>query len=229
MAHRVSTPNLRARKKRVSRKRVARLMRVAGLVGRRPRRFRRTTIADQKVQVEDLVQRQFTATAPDQKWFADITYIRTWEGWLYLAVILDAYSRKVVGWSMADHLRTELATDALEMALATRRPSPGLIQHSDRGVQYTSTAYGELLTAHRARQSVGRPGTCWDNAVVESFFATLKNELIYRCVWPTRRQAQLAIFEFIAGWYNHHRRHSTLGYCSPAEVERRILPATLTA
>jgi putative transposase len=221
--------DLRARKQRVSRKRVARLMRHAGLAGRPPRRFRRTTVADPKVQVEDLVQRQFTATAPDQKWFADITYIRTWEGWLYLAVVLDAYSRKVVGWSMADHLRTELATDALEMALTTRRPRPGLIQHSDRGVQYTSSAYGELLTAHRARQSVGRPGTCWDNAVAESFFATLKNELIYRHAWPTRRHAQLAIFEFITGWYNQHRRHSTLGYCSPAEVERRTLPATLTA
>jgi putative transposase len=127
--------DLRARKKRVSRKRVARLMRVASLVGRPPRRFRRTTVANAKVQVEDLVQRQFTAAAPDQKWFADITYIRTWEGWLYLAVVLDAHSCKVVGWSMADHLRTELATDALEMALTTLRPKPGLIHHSDRGVQ----------------------------------------------------------------------------------------------
>ncbi len=126
---------LRARKKGVSRKRVARLMRRAGLVGRPPRRFRRTTVADPKAQVQDLVQRNFTASAPDQKWFGDITYIRTWEGWLYLAVILDAYSRKVVGWAMADHLRTELATDALEMALRTRRPKPGLIQHTDRGVQ----------------------------------------------------------------------------------------------
>ena len=140
--------DLRARIKRVSRKRVARLMRVAGLVGRPPRRFRRTTVADPTVQVEDLVQRSFTAAAPDQKWFGDITYIRTWEGWLYLAVILDAYSRKVVGWAMADHLRTELATAALEMALRTRRRNPGLIQHTDRGVQYTSTAYGELLSAH---------------------------------------------------------------------------------
>jgi putative transposase len=221
--------DLRAGKKRVSRKRVARLMRIAGLVGRPPRRFRRTTVADPKVQVEDLVQRSFTATAPDQKWFSDITYIRTWDGWLYLAVILDAYSRKVVGWAMADHLRTELATDALEMALRTRRPNPGLIHHSDRGAQYTSTAYGELLAAHQARQSVGRPGTCWDNAVAESFFATLKNELIYRHVWSTRRHAQLAIFEFIAGWYNQHRRHSTLGYCSPAEVERRTSLASLAA
>jgi putative transposase len=126
--------DLRAGAKRVSRKRVARLMRVAGLVGRPPRRFRRTTVADPKVQVQDLVQRSFTASAPDQKWFGDITYIRTWEGWLYLAVILDAHSRKVVGWAMADHLRTELATDALEMALTTRRPKPGLIHHTDRGV-----------------------------------------------------------------------------------------------
>jgi putative transposase len=192
--------DLQARQQRVSRKRVARLMRQAGLVGRPPRRFRRTTVADPKVQVEDLVQRSFTAAAPDQTWFGDITYVRTWEGWLHLAVILDAYSRKVVGWAMADHLRTELATDALKMALSTRRPMPGLIHHTDRGVQYTSTAYGELLSAHQARQSVGRPGTCWDNSVAESFFATLKTELIYRHVWPTRRRAELAIFEFIAGW-----------------------------
>jgi putative transposase len=220
---------LRAGKQRVSRKRVARLMHQAGLAGRPPRRFRRTTIADPKVQVADLVQRDFTATAPDQKWFGDITYIRTWEGWLYLAVILDAYSRKVVGWAMADHLRTELATAALKMALTLRRPKPGLIHHTDRGVQYTSTAYGELLTAHHVRQSVGRPGTCWDNAVAESFFATLKTELIYRHAWPSRRHAELAIFEFIAGWYNQHRRHSTLGYSSPADVERRTSPATLAA
>ena len=220
---------LRASKQLISRKRVARLMRQAGLVGRPPRRFRRTTVADSKVQRDDLVQRNFTAAAPDQKWFGDITYIRTWEGWLYLAVILDAYSRKVVGWAMADHLRAELATDALKMALNTRRPKPGLIHHTDRGVQYTSTAYGELLTAYQANQSVGRPGACWDNAVAESFFATLKNELIYRHVWPTRRHAESAIFEFIAGWYNQYRRHSTLGYYSPAEVERRTLFATLAA
>ena len=129
---------------------------------------------------------------------------------------------------MADHLRTELATAALEMALTTRRPKPGLIQHTDRGVQ-SSTAYGELLSAHQARQSVGRPGTCWDNAVAESFFATLKTELIYCHVWPTRRHAELAIFEFIAGWYNQHRRHSTLGYRSPAEVERCTSLGTLAA
>jgi transposase InsO family protein len=220
---------LRAGGQRVSRKRVARLMRAAGLVGRPPRRFRRTTVADPQAQAEDLVQRQFVAHAPDRLWFGDITYVRTWEGWLYLAVILDAYSRKVVGWAMADHLRTEWATAALQMALRTRRPAPGLIQHTDRGSQYTSTAYGELLAAHDARQSVGRPGTCWDNAVAESFFATLKTELIHRQVWPTRRQAELAIFAFIAGWYNQHRRHSALGYLSPAEVERRTSPATCAA
>ena len=220
---------LRARGQRVSRKRVARLMRQAGLAGRPPKRFRRTTVADPKVQAEDLVQRQFHASAPDQLWFGDITYIRTWEGWLYLAIILDAYSRKVVGWAMADHLRTELATAALDMALRTRRPKPGLIHHTDRGVQYTSTAYGELLSAYDVRQSVGRPGTCWDNAVAESFFSTLKSELIYRYSWPTRRRAESAIFEFIAGWYNQHRRHSALGFFSPAEVERRTTLGTLAA
>lgn len=220
---------LRARGQRVSRKRVAGLMRAAGLAGRPPRRFRRTTLADPHVQAEDLVQRQFVASAPDRLWFGDITYVRTWEGWLYLAIILDAYSRKVVGWAMADHLRAELATAALRMALATRRPRPGLVQHTDRGAQYTSTACGALLAAHQARQSVGRPGTCWDNAVAESFFATLKTELIYRHVWPTRRQAESAIFEFIAGWYNQHRRHSALGFLSPAEVERRTSPAALAA
>ncbi len=213
----------------VSRKRVARLMRAAGLAGRPPRRFRRTTTPDPKVQLDDLVQRDFTASAPDQKWFGDITYIRTWEGWLYLAVILDAYSRKVVGWAMADHLHTELATAALQMALTTRQPAPGLIHHTDRGSQYTSSVYGELLSVHQVRQSVGKPGTCWDNSVAESFFATLKTELIYRHIWPSRRVAKSAVFEFIAGWYNQHRRHSTLGYLSPADVERRTPPVTLAA
>jgi putative transposase len=212
----------------VSRKRVARLMRAVGLAGRPPRRFRRTTIPDPKVQLDDLVQRNFTASGPDQKWFGDITYIRTWEGWLYLAVIIDAYSRKVVGWAMTDHLRTELATAALQMALTTRRPAPGLIQHTDRGSQYTSSTYRDLLTAHQVRQSVGKPGTCWDS-VAESFFATLKTELIYRHSWPSRRVARAAVFEFIAGWYNQYRRHSTLGYLSPADVERRTPPVTLAA
>jgi putative transposase len=206
---------LRNRGRRVGRKRVARLMRKAGLVGRTPRRFRRTTIPDLTTQVHDLVQRQFRPTEPNQLWLSDITYVRTWEGWLYLAVILDAFSRKVVGWALADHLRTELATAALQMALTSRRPPPGLILHSDRGSQYTSAAYGDMLDQHALRQSIGRPGTCWDNAVAESFFATLKKELIYPHVWPTRQSARTAIFAFIEGWYNRVRLHSTLNYSSP--------------
>jgi putative transposase len=211
---------LRRRGKRVARKRVARLMRQAGLVGRCPRRFRRTTVADPtRPPVGDLVRRQFRPAAPDQVWVADISYIRTWEGWLYLAVILDAYSRKVIGWAFADHLRTELATAALHMALTSRRPRPGVIHHSDRGVQYMSAAYTHVLTAHGLRHSVGRPGTCWDNAVAESFFATLKNELIYAHAWPTRQRVRSAVFAYIEGWYNRARLHSTLSYASPAHYE----------
>ena len=212
---------LRARGQAVARKRVARLMRTAGLAGRGRRPFRRTTIADPAVQAPDLVQRQFRPAAPDRLWLADITYVRTWEGWLYLAVILDAYSRRIVGWALADHLRTELATAALRMALATRRPGPGLIHHSDRGCQYTAAADAARLDAHGIAQSLGRPGTCWDNAVPESFFATLKVELVYRHVWPTKREARTAIFEFIEGFYNRRRRHSTLGYLSPIDFEAR--------
>jgi putative transposase len=221
---------LRQRGRRVARKRVARLMRKAGLVGRCPRRFRRTTIPDVAAHVvPDLVQRQFRPSAPNQIWLADISYIRTWEGWLYLAVILDAFSRKVVGWAVADHLRTELATAALQMALTSRRPAPGLIHHTDRGSQYVSAAYGKILHAHELRQSVGLPGTCWDNAVAESFFATLKNELIYLHVWPTRRSARSAIFAFIEGWYNRARLHSTLDYSSPNAYEEDYHRLTLAA
>jgi putative transposase len=206
---------LRNRGQRVGRKRVARLMRTAGIIGRTPRRFRRTTIADPSTQVQDLVQRQFDPTEPNQLWLSDITYIRTWEGWLYLAVVLDAYSRKVVGWALADHMRTELVTAALQMALLSRQPAPGLVCHSDRGSQYTSAAYRDLLGQRGLRHSVGQPGTCWDNAVAESFFATLKKELIYLHVWPTRQSARTAIFAFIEGWYNRVRLHSTLNYESP--------------
>ncbi len=220
---------LRRRGKRLGRKRVARLMRKAGLVGRCPRRFRRTTISDPTTHVQDLVQRRFRPNVPNQLWCADISYIRTWEGWLYLAVILDAYSRKVVGWALADHMRTELATAALQMALTSRRPPAGLVCHSDRGSQYTSSTYGEILGRYGARQSVGRPGTCWDNAVAESFFATLKKELISPHVWPTRRSARAAIFSFIEGWYNRARLHSTLQYTSPARYEEDYYRLTLAA
>lgn len=205
----------------VGRKRVARLMRQAGLVGCRPRGFRRTTIADPTVQAADLVQRAFRPGDLDRLWVSDITYVRTDEGWLYLAAILDAHSRRVVGWSLADHLRTELALAALDMALTRRRPAPGLVHHSDRGTQYLAHAYTARLTEQHVRQSVGCPGTCWDNAVPESFFATLKTELLHRQTWATRQQARTAIFEYIEGFYNRQRRHSTLGYLSPAEFEDR--------
>jgi transposase InsO family protein len=204
---------------RAGRKRVARLMRADGLAGCRPRQVRRTTVADPAAEAPDRVRRDFTAAAPDRLWLADITYVPTWEGWLYLAVILDAYSRRVVGWALADHLRTDLATAALRMALAARRPDPGLVHHSDRGCQYTAGAYVEVLAAHQIVPSLGRPGLCWDNAVAESFFATLKTELLDRQPWPTRRQARTAIFEFIEGFYNRRRLHSTLGYRSPAAFE----------
>jgi putative transposase len=205
----------------VGRTRVARLMRAAGLAGCRPRGFRRTTIADPAAHADDLVQRAFRPAGLDQLWVADITYVSTDEGWLYLATILDACSRRVVGWSLADHLRTELALDALTMALDRRRPAPGLIHHSDRGTQYLARAYAARLADQQVRRSVGCPGTCWDNAVAESFFATLKTELLHRQAWPTRQQARTAIFEYIEAFYNRQRRHSTLGYLSPADFEDR--------
>jgi putative transposase len=222
---------LRATGTCVGRKRVARLMRSAGLAGRCPKRFRRTTIPAIVPAAEppDLVRRDFKRAGPDRLWVSDITYVRTWEGWLYLAVILDAFSRRVVGWALADHLRTELATDALQMALANRRPAPGLIHHSDRGGQYLSAAYISLLAEHGARSSVGRPGTCWDNAAAESFFASLKTELLHRAVWPTRHQARAAIFHYIEGFYNRRRRHSGLGFRSPAQFEADTSAATLSA
>jgi transposase InsO family protein len=222
---------LRACGTRVGKKRIARLMRTTGLAGRCPKRFRRTTIpaSTPAAQPADLVQRDFNPAAPDRLWMADITYVRTWQGWLYLAVILDAFSRRVVGWALADHLRTELATDALQMALTSRRPAPGLIHHSDRGGQYLSAAYIGLLAGCGARSSVGRPGTCFDNAAAESFFATLKTELIYRAVWPTRQHAKTAIFHYVEGFYNRLRRHSTLAYRSPADFEADHRSATLAA
>jgi putative transposase len=222
---------LRATGTRVGKKRVARLMRAAGLAGRCPKRFRRTTIraTTPAAQPPDLVRRDFNPSEPDRLWISDITYVRTWEGWLYLAVILDAFSRRVVGWALADHLRTELATDALHMALTSRQPAAGLVHHSDRGGQYLSAAYIAMLAAYGVHSSVGRPGTCWDNAAAESFFATLKTELIHRAVWPTRQHAKTAIFHYVEGFYNRLRRHSTLDYRSPADFEADHRSATLAA
>jgi len=209
---------------RCGRKRVARLMRAAGLVGcQRRRRRPRTTVTDPAATpAPDLVRRRFTAPAPDRVWLADISYIPTGEGWLYLAAVLDAFSRRVVGWAMADHLRTELVLDALNLALWRRRPAPGLIHHTDRGCQYTSLAFGRRLRDAGLVPSMSRPANCWDNAAAESFFATLKRELVDRpdrAPWPTRAAARTAIFEYIEAWYNRERRHSALAYLSPAAYE----------
>ena len=182
--------------------RIARLMQLNGIVGKAPRRFKRTTIPGTAAAAVDLVKRVFGpgTVEVDRLWCGDISYIRTWEGWLYLATVIDVASRRVVGWAMADHMRSELVTDALKMALGQRRPGPGLIFHSDRGCQYVSGEFTALLDRNKIVQSLSRPGQCWDNAVAESFFATLKTELIHRHAWPTRAYARRAIFEFIEGW-----------------------------
>jgi putative transposase len=209
---------------RVGRKRVERLMRAAGLSGLGVRRWRRTTIRVPGVRVaEDLVDRAFMAAAPDRLWVADITYLRTWEGWLYLAAVHDVYSRRIVGWSMADHMRAELVVDALQMALAHRRPAPGLIWHSDQGSQFVSLAFGQAARAAGIAQSMGSRGDCFDNAVAESFFATLKKELIHRRSWPTKAELRTEVFDYIEVFFNRQRRHGTLGMLSPVEFENGTL------
>jgi putative transposase len=206
---------------RVGRKRVERLMKAAGISGVLPRKRRRTTVRLSGVRVApDLVERDLNPTGPNQTWSADITYISTWEGFLYLAHVQDLYSRRIVGWSMADHLRSELVVDALEMALARRRPDSGLVHHSDQGCQYTAVLFTKRCAKAGIDVSMGSRGDCFDNACCETFHATLKKERIYRQSWPTRAAARSAIFEYIEGWYNPRRRHSTLGYLSPAEFER---------
>ena len=205
----------------VGRKRVERLMRSAGISGLVPKKRGRTTIRVPGVRVaDDLVERQFQPGAPNVLWPADITYLRSWEGWLYLAAVQDAYSRRIVGWSMAEHMKTELVTDALNMAVHRRRPDPGLVHHSDQGSQYVSLGFGQAARDAGIAISMGSRGDCWDNAVAESFFATLKKELIHRESWPTRRQLSAAVFEYIEAFYNRDRRHSTLGMHSPAEYEK---------
>jgi putative transposase len=205
-----------------SRKRIARLLRETGLAGQAPRRWRTTTVPDPAaVTPPDLIARDFTCGTGniDTRWCGDITYIHTWEGWLYLATVIDLDSRRVVGWATADHLRTDLVTQALRTALNQRRPAPGVIFHSDRGCQYTSAQYARFARNNGIRLSVGRTGVCWDNAVAESFFATIKSELLNQQSWPTKAMAHKAIFEWIEGWYNTRRRHSSLGYLSPAAFE----------
>jgi transposase InsO family protein len=208
----------------VGKKRVARLMVGAGLEGRCKKRWRKTTIPDPDAErARDLIQRQFGPCAEiNRRYVGDITYISTWEGWAYLATVIDLASRKVVGWALAEHMRAELVLDALDMAFAQRQPDPGVIFHSDRGCQYTSADYGNLARAHGVVLSVGRKGECWDNAVAESFFATIKRELIDTRAWPTRAGLRTAIFDYIEGWYNTRRLHSSLDYLSPADYEAKI-------
>ena len=209
---------------RVARKRVERLMRAAGLSGQVRRRRGKTTIRVQGVRTApDLVERDFNPTEPNRLWAADITYIRTWEGWLYLASVMDLYSRRIVGWALADHLRAELVVDALEMAVARRRPDAGLVHHSDMGSQYTSLVFTQRCRAVGIDVSMGSRGDCFDNAVLESFHATIKKDLIHRRAWPTKAEARTAIFDYIETFYNRRRRHSRLGMLSPLEFENRTL------
>lgn len=207
----------------VGRNRIARIMREEGILGRRKPRFRRTTDSNHKLPVaENVLAREFMTDAPDRAWVADITYVWTAQGWLYLAVIIDLYSRRVVGWSMADNMRKELVLDALTAALGSRVPSEyGLVFHSDRGSQYASGDYQVALDANGITCSMSRRGNCWDNAVAESFFSTLKTELVHNMLFVSRDSARNVIAEWIEVFYNGKRRHSTLGYATPREAEER--------
>ena len=207
----------------VGREHVARIMRDKGLVGRCRRRWVTTTISDPDVGAVDLLKRSFgPGIELDRVYVGDITYIRTWEGWLYLATVIDLASRRVVGWAMAEHMRAELICDALRMAIENRQPAPGAMFHSDRGTQYTSKEFTDLLTKHQMIQSLSRPRQCWDNAVAESFFASLKLECIYRQALPTRAHARRAVFDYIEVFFNRRRLHSSLGYRTPAAYENKI-------
>jgi putative transposase len=211
----------------VSRKRIRRLMRDAGISGLVKVKKGRTTIRVPGVRVaDDLVERKFRPDAPNVLWVADITYLRTWEGWLYLAAVQDAYSRRIVGWAMTEHMRTELVADALGMAVHRRRPEPGLIHHSDQGSQYVALGFGQQARDAGIAVSMGSRGDCYDNAVAESFFATLKKELVHRQSWPSRRDLSSAVFDYIEAFYNRQRRHSTLRYLSPEEYENTTTTTT---
>ena len=222
---------LRADGVQVGNKRVARLMREEGLEGCHQRkRAHRTTRRDPRaVPAQDLVERKFTPAARDRLWVADISYVPTWEGFDYLAFVMDAYSRRLVGWAMADHLRAELVTDALDMALWRRQPAPGLIHHSDRGSQYTSISFGARLEQAGIVPSMGSVADPYDNALAESFVATLKRELLDRRSWPTREEVRSALFEFVEVFYNRQRIHSALGYTSPADYERSTMAEGVAA
>lgn len=212
------------------RRRVARLMRAAGLRGCVRGKKRRTTRCDPRAApAQDLLRRDFVAAQPNKVWLADITYIPTQEGFLYLAFILDTHSRRIVGWSMDSHMRTELVIDALEMAVWRRRPVAGLVHHSDRGVQYTAISFGKRLEQSGIIPSMGRTGTALDNAMAESFIATLKTELVHRRRFPDREVARSAIFEYLEGFYNRRRLHSALSYRSPVDYEEATMEGVAVA
>lgn len=220
---------LRHQGRSIGRHRVARLMRAMGLSARFRRRKHRSTYVEHGMPVaENRLDRRFEVRTPDSVWATDITYIHTREGWLYLAVVMDLFSRRIVGWSMTNHMRTSLVRGALEMALGHRVPSDELLHHSDRGSQYASWEYQQVLKDRGIECSMSRKGECHDNAVVESFFGTLKQELVYRYSWITRREARHAIHDYIKVFYNRRRRHSYLGNVSPAEFEK-LHPATQVA
>ena len=206
---------------RVGQNRVARLMRAAGLQGVSRRRAVKTTVRDRSERpAPDLVERDFTATGPDELWVADITHVPTPEGFFFLAVVLDVWSRRIVGWSMENHLRTDLVLSALEMAIEKRRPQ-AVVHHSDQGCQYTSLSFGNRCEAAGVQPSMGSVGDCYDNAMCESFFATLECELLWRKKFDGRVDGKQKVFRFIEGWYNRRRRHSGIDYLSPMEYERR--------
>jgi transposase InsO family protein len=208
---------------RVGEHRVARLMRQDGIRAKTVKKWRATTYSSHGLPVAaNTLQRQFTVPQPNRVWAGDITYVWTLEGWLYLAVLLDLYSRAVVGWAMGSRLTGDLPEQALRMALTTRRPKAGLLHHSDRGSQYAARSYQQVLVTHGLIPSMSRKGNCWDNACVESFFGTLKRELVYHQHYATRDEARQDIFHYIEVFYNRQRRHSTLGYQSPAEYEARV-------
>lgn len=219
--------DLRAEGIRIGKKRVARLMKTGGLAARRRKRSTRTTDSNHRHPLApNLLNRQFGVNGRrelNRVWMSDITYIPTREGWLYLATVLDLASRRCIGWAMRETLEAELALSALRMGLGARRPPAGLIHHSDRGVQYACDDYRALLEAHGVVASMSRKGDCWDNAVAESFFATLELELIVKSDWQTRNEARRAIFGYIETWYNRERRHSTLGYQSPVAYEKELI------
>lgn len=219
---------LRREDMRAGKRRIERAMRDMRLCARRKRRFRVTTLSNSKHPVEpNVLAREFVASRPNERWVTDISYIWTDEGWCYLAAIIDLCSRAVVGWALDTTLSTELPLKALDMAVKRRKPSAGLLHHSDRGCQYTSADYRKELEDLGVTVSMSRKGNCWDNAVAESFFATLKTELIYGENWPTRADLRLAVFEYIEVFYNRQRLHSSLGYKTPAEVERNYAPANV--